>query len=90
MKTMSLRLFFSVIISYKFRCARFVLFSFSDYATINKRQLSCDFYHLFFGYLKYQYGSPKLENKSNFFDLKYEVMTCINDIKTKKLYCSRI
>jgi len=39
----------------------------------------------FFGYLKHQYGSPKLENKSNFFDTKYEVMTCINDIKTKQM-----
>jgi hypothetical protein len=46
---------------------------------------SCDFYHLFFGYLKYQYGSPKLENKGNFFDTKYEVMTCIDDIKSKQM-----
>ena len=39
---------------------------------------------IFLGYLKHQYDSSKLENKSNFFDTKYEVMTCINDIKTKK------
>ena len=36
---------------------------------------------MLFGYLKYQYSFPKLENKSNFFDTKYEVIKYIDDIK---------